>query len=92
MLFNIRNAVLEDIDKIMEIEKESFEKGVIEEKSVFTNHISAFSEGFLVAEDSTDTFGYICSELWQYIPEIDVVDGFTLNHNIKRINFNEDVE
>lgn len=90
-MINIREVTLDDIDKIMKLEHESFEKGIIENKKTFINRISTFPEGFLIAENATDTIGYICSELWKYSSDIDA-KNFFLNHAIRKINQNDELE
>lgn len=46
----IRNAKIDDIEKILEIEHNSFAKNICEDKQVFIDRIETFNEGFLVAE------------------------------------------
>lgn len=62
-----RTALPSDIDAVMRIEKESFLPGLQEDKDLYLKRISAFPEGFLLAEDTQtkEIGGYICSELWR---------------------------
>ena len=46
----IRNAKIKDIEKILEIEHNSFDKNICEDRQVFIDRIETFNEGFLVAE------------------------------------------
>ena len=62
----IRNAKIDDIEKILEIEHNSFAKNICEDKQVFIDRIETFNEGFLVAEYENEIIGYICSEIWPY--------------------------
>lgn len=81
----LRKANADDIDDIMEIEHLSFHPEVIESKKVFEDRITAFSDGFLIAEtadgDGKTIAGYISSELWKYSAEIPY-SNFNLNHSV----------
>ena len=46
----IRNAKINDIEKILEIEHNSFAKNICEDRQVFIDRIETFNKGFLVAE------------------------------------------
>ncbi len=48
--FYLRNARLEDLDEIMNVENQSFDSKIQEKKSVFKERIETFSKGFLVFE------------------------------------------
>lgn len=78
----IRNAKINDIEKILEIEDNSFDKNICEDKQVFIDRIETFNEGFLVAEYKGEIIGYICSEIWLYNENLKESD-FLLNHSIK---------
>jgi ribosomal-protein-alanine N-acetyltransferase len=66
----------------MDIENESFAKGIRENEKVMLERIETFSEGFLVLVDQSDIpLGYISSELWGYKKNIDKTE-FTLGHSI----------
>ena len=62
----IRDAVSQDIDSIMEIERESFLPGVREDRDLYLKRISVFPQGFLVAQNALtrEIGGYIVSEIW----------------------------
>lgn len=78
----IRTARHSDIDAIMNIEHESFLPGLREEKELYLKRITAFPEGFLVAEDPDlgQIGGYICSELWREDQNINA-DVLALGHD-----------
>ena len=78
----IRNAKINDIEKILEIEHNSFAKNICEDKQVFIDRIETFNKGFLVAEYENEIIGYICSEIWTYNETIKE-NSFLLNHSIK---------
>ena len=78
----IRNAKINDIEKILEIEDNSFDKNICEDKQVFIDRIETFNKGFLVAEYKGEIIGYICSEIWLYNENLKESD-FLLNHSIK---------
>lgn len=78
----IRNAKINDIEKILEIEHNSFDKNICEDKQVFIDRIETFNKGFLVAEYKGEIIGYICSEIWLYNENLKESD-FLLNHSIK---------
>ena len=78
----IRNAKINDIEKILEIEHNSFDKNICEDKQVFIDRIETFNDGFLVAEYENEIIGYICSEIWLYDENIKE-SSFLLNHSIK---------
>ena len=78
----LRNAKIDDIEKILEIEHNSFDKNICEDKQVFIDRIETFNKGFLVAEYKGEIIGYICSEIWLYNENLKESD-FLLNHSIK---------
>ncbi len=81
----IRNATINDIEDIMDIEHESFHETVYEDWSVFLDRISTFPDGFLVLEVNGNVCGYISSEIWNYSEDIRE-DMFDLNHNIGKVH------
>lgn len=80
-----REATPDDINNIMLIEDNSFRQGIREEKDVFLERIITFPTGFLLLEHENRVIGYICSELWEYKENIDLVD-LKLGHWIKTIH------
>lgn len=80
--FKVRKANLKDIEAIMNIENESFDTGIRENKKVMLERLSTFNDGFLVLVDKEDIpLGYISSELWSYKKNISKAE-FTLGHSI----------
>ena len=79
----IRNAKIKDIEKILEIEHNSFDKNICEDRKVFIDRIETFNKGFLVAEYENEIIGYICSEIWLYNENLEE-SSFLLNHSIKK--------
>ncbi|MDO7786572.1 GNAT family N-acetyltransferase [Desulforamulus aquiferis] len=80
-----REATPEDIKDIMFIEDNSFEQGIREEEDVFLERIITFPNGFLLLEYKNKVIGYICSEIWEYQENIDLLD-LKLGHSIKTIH------
>lgn len=81
----IRNATINDIKQIMDIEYESFCETVHEDRSVFIDRILTFPDGFLVLEINGYVSGYISSEIWTYSEEIRE-EMFNLNHSIRKVH------
>ena len=96
-MLTIRNANLNDIPAIMEIERQSFIPQIQEKENVFSKRIEIFSSGFLVFENESGKIcGYICSELWDDLgfnenhpaqPELDNLQArLSVGHNIKDVH------
>ncbi|MBA2861151.1 N-acetyltransferase [Methanococcus maripaludis] len=81
----IRNARKNDINEIMNIEYDSFDEGISESRNAFLNRILTFSDGFLVLEVNSKVSGYISSEIWEYLENIDE-KMFDLDHDIKKVH------
>ncbi|MGB3907384.1 MAG: N-acetyltransferase [Methanomethylovorans sp.] len=81
----IRNAIISNIEQIMKIEHESFYETVCEDRSVFLDRILTFPDGFLVLEIDGQVSGYISSEIWNYLEEIQE-NFFDLNHSIGKLH------
>lgn len=80
--FSIRKVYEKDISKIMDIENQSFEKGIRENEIVFIKRMAIFNDGFLVLVDERDVpLGYISSEIWFYENSINK-SYFELGHSI----------
>lgn len=79
--FRLRRAELNDIDKIMRIEKASFDPESREDKSVFIERLNVYSDGFFVMEWESEIIGFICTELWTYKEDVVEAD-FELGHSI----------
>ncbi|WP_430884398.1 GNAT family N-acetyltransferase [Fusibacter sp. JL216-2] len=89
--FRLRHADLKDIDKIMRIEKASFDPESREDKSVFIERLDTYSDGFFVMESEGEIIGFICTELWVYKDE--VVEGdFELGHSILDMHSDQGTE
>lgn len=86
--FYLRNARLEDLDEIMNVESQSFGTHIQEEKSLFKKRIETFGRGFLVFEadqnERRKIAGYFCTELWEKIPK--GAEDFLVGHDIKKIH------
>lgn len=76
-----RNANIDDIASIIEIEHSSFSRFICESEEVFKARISTFPEGFRVMEYSGVVIGYISSEIWNRA-KIYTKEYFTLGHPI----------
>ena len=85
--YKIVNAKKEDIHQIMDLERLGFLPGIIELESVFLERIEFFSDGFLLLKElkNNQIIGYICSEIWEYIENIDK-EMFELNHSIRNLH------
>jgi [ribosomal protein S18]-alanine N-acetyltransferase len=77
-----RNANIADISSIMMIEHASFPEDICEDRNVFIERITTFSDGFRVMECDGKIIGYICSELWERA-NVFSKELFTLGHSIK---------
>lgn len=78
-----RNAIPEDISSVMEIEYSAFPNLICEEKSIFSERIEIFPEGFRIMEVNKKAIGYICSERWT-TPSVITDKLFSLGHSIKK--------
>ena len=77
-----------DISQIMNIERQSFIPAIQEKKRVFERRLKIFPEGFLVLADASPEVvfknktalvcGYLCAELWDYIPDFSIFDSENL--------------
>ncbi len=87
-----------DISDIMKIERQSFIPSIQEKQKTFEKRLEVFQNGFLILSDSSEkivmqngkalTVGYLCSELWDSLPDKNESDEifrrkFILNHNPK---------
>lgn len=79
---HFREARREDINKIMTIEKQSFPCHIVEDMDTFNQRIDAFREGFIITQCGDEVIGYVCSELWEYKPSVDL-KAFELDHSIE---------
>ncbi|MGE4571924.1 MAG: GNAT family N-acetyltransferase [Candidatus Izemoplasmatales bacterium] len=79
----IRNAKIHDIKAIMRIEDICFDIDTREEPKVYLERIKTFCDGFLIAEVNQEMIGFISSEIWKSIDEINL-DLFKVGHSISR--------
>lgn len=82
-MMNFRNAIVEDIDGIMEMEQDSFHEEVREKRELFLERIKVFSEGFIIMEIDGKYAGYMTSELWNFKDNREKND-FMINHSIEK--------
>lgn len=86
--FLIRNAKLEDINQIMEVEKKGFIPQIQEEQIVFEERIKTCPELFLVFQDETFKIaGYLSAEYLEKIPQS--ADELKLGHIPQKIEKKE---
>lgn len=83
-----RKVKREDIASIMTIEYSSFSEVICEAVEVFEERIRVFSNGFKVMEYQNEMIGYICSEIWDDLNELNE-DFFTLGHSISELHNEE---
>jgi len=82
MKLNLRRATLADLDTVMALEISGFPPGIVEEATIFAQRITAFPEGFLLAEASgKPPCGYFCAEIWAAWNLHDPA-RFDLGHNL----------
>lgn len=84
---NLRVATKSDIDDIMKIEQESFEKEIQESKEIFLARISTRKNCVILAQINGKTIGYISVEFYK---DLDYTESsFLIGHNPPE-NQNED--
>lgn len=76
-----RNACINDIQSIINIEYSSFSETICETEDVFIERIKLFSDGFRIMEYDNQVIGYICSEIWEYKDRV-TLESFILGHSI----------
>jgi ribosomal-protein-alanine N-acetyltransferase len=77
-----REALKNDIDKIMILEKACFNEYTQESKKTYLERIEVFSQGFIIMENNLDFIGAVSSEIWKSQRKI-TKKLFTLGHSIK---------
>lgn len=75
-------AVTDDLDRIMDLERQGFTAGHQELRSAYAQRIAAFPQGSLMAWRGADCVGCVFSEIWQATPQPDAAH-FTLGHDIR---------
>ncbi|MBP2200975.1 ribosomal-protein-alanine N-acetyltransferase [Methanococcus voltae] len=90
----IRNASIEDIDQIMNLEINSFDTGIREVKKTYADRLKIFEDGCLVIEGKNkNIIGFVTSELWDVIKENkDYYKKFDLNHDVSKVHTDEGKE
>ncbi len=79
----IRQATINDIQKVMEIEHLCFDEDTWEDETVYLQRINTFPEGFLLLEKENEIIGAISSEIWIRSEKINP-SLFTLGHDISQ--------
>ena len=75
-------ATANDLDRIMELERQGFAAGHRELRSAYGQRIDAFPQGSLMAWRRAECVGCVFSEIWPATPEPDAAH-FTLSHDIR---------
>jgi ribosomal protein S18 acetylase RimI-like enzyme len=75
-------ATANDLDRIMELERQGFAAGHQELRSAYAQRIATFPQGSLMAWRGVDCVGCVFSEIWQATPQSDAAH-FTLGHDIR---------
>lgn len=81
-IFSFKSLKYEDLERVMEIEKNSFSKNTWEDKKIYEERMTVFPEGNLGIWVEEVMIGFITSELWQYQTEY-AKKRFMLSHSIK---------
>jgi len=71
-----------DLDRIMDLERQGFAAGHQERRSAYTQRITTFPQGSLMAWLGPDCVGCVFSEIWRATPQPDAA-RFTLGHDIR---------
>jgi ribosomal-protein-alanine N-acetyltransferase len=76
----LRQADIQDISSIMEIEKQAFILSIQEKQETFLQRIQTFPQGFLLfsIEQNSVPLGYFASELWK---SYTIPHSFALEHS-----------
>lgn len=84
----LRQAEIQDIDGIMNVEHQSFINSIQETKDVFAGRIQMCRDCFIVFEDDSHKIcGYFSAEKWAAVPSSD--DVFKLNHRAENFHCTE---
>ena len=75
-------ATVDDLDRIMELERQGFAAGHQELRSAYAQRIATFPKGSLMAWRGFDCVGCVFSEIWRATPQPDAAH-FTLGHDIR---------
>ncbi|MEO7107443.1 MAG: GNAT family N-acetyltransferase [Rhodoferax sp.] len=75
-------ATADDMDRIMELERQGFATGHQEERAAYAQRIATFPQGSLMAWFGVDCIGCVFSEIWRAAAQPDATH-FTLGHDIR---------
>lgn len=75
-------ATADDLDRIMELERQGFAAGHRELRSAYAQRIATFPHGSLMAWREPDCVGCVFSEIWRATPEPNAAH-FQLGHDIR---------
>lgn len=75
-------ATADDLDRVMELERQGFAAGHHEQRTVYAQRIATFPQGSLMAWRGGECVGCVFSEIWQAKPQPDAA-YFTLGHDIR---------
>lgn len=75
-------ATANDLDRIMDLERQGFAAGHRELRSAYAQRIATFPQGSLMAWLGADCVGCVFSEIWRAPPQPDATH-FTLGHDIR---------
>ena len=75
-------ATADDLDRIMELERQGFATGHQEERAAYAQRIATFPEGSLMAKREADCVGCVFSEIWRASTQ-PAATHFTLGHDIR---------
>jgi [ribosomal protein S18]-alanine N-acetyltransferase len=76
-----RNASKDDLDVIMEIERQCFDEDTRELLEVYVQRMECFPDGFVLALHDQEVIGVATSEIWNELGELDA-STFELGHSI----------
>ena len=75
-------AAANDLDRIMELERQGFAADHRELRSAYAQRIATFPQGALMAWRGAECVGCVFSEIWRSTPQPDAAH-FTLGHDIR---------
>jgi ribosomal protein S18 acetylase RimI-like enzyme len=75
-------ATADDLDQIMELERQGFAAGHQEQRSAYAQRIATFPQGSLMAWRGADCVGCVFSEIWRETTPV-IAEQFTLGHDIR---------
>jgi ribosomal protein S18 acetylase RimI-like enzyme len=78
----LMEATADDLDRIMELERNGFADGTRELRATYAQRIATFPQGSMMAWLGADCVGCVFSEIWRATPQPDVTQ-FTLGHDIR---------